>query len=75
MGRLVIGRPGITPFRAERIRAADARIRQQYTGEPAVIVQPIARQEFARAGIFLPPRDLFAYAESVWYDTDFVLRA
>ena len=75
MGKLVIDRPGMTPFRVASIEAVDARIRQRYTGEPTVIVRPIARQEFAGAGIFLTPGDLFGYAESVELDTDFVLRA
>jgi hypothetical protein len=75
MGKLVIGRPGMNALYVQRVEAADARIRQQHTGEPAVIVRPIARQEFARAGIMLTPGDLFEYAQSVWLDTDFVLKA
>jgi hypothetical protein len=75
MGKLVIDRPGMNALYVERVEAADARIRQQHTGQPEVIVRPIARQEFARVGLVLTPGDLFGYAQSVWLDTDFVLKA
>jgi hypothetical protein len=75
MGKLVIDRPGMNALYRERVEAADARIRQHHTGEPAQTVRWIAQQEFAHAGLVLPPGDLFGYAQSVWLDTDFVLKA